>query len=180
MPAVRVLRVWVVSICDVLSCEVLKEFHKYVGCVLKSERGELFRQKFDGKQCMIDLSILLWSWCRTCVFLSHSPRLSRFSPSVSTQSPVKVDVISPLLCTRNVSSSVVCSLFLDEWHSHRKVRWSNHSSGSSSSLPNIIEHRVSPNRSLKNRCPPMFLGGYGPLIHCSVRRVIPYHSFVLF
>ena len=94
----------------------------------------LLNQKFDGKQCIIDLNILLWSWFRTCVFFRHSPSLSRLSPSVRSQSPVKVDVIAPLLCNRNVSSPVVCSLFLDVWHFHRKVRWSIHSSGSSSSI----------------------------------------------
>ena len=94
----------------------------------------LCRQKFDGKQCMIDLSILLWSWYRTCNFLSHSPSLSRLSPSVKSQSPVKVDVMAPLLCSRKVPSSVVRSLFLDAWHSHKKVRRSNQSSGSSNSI----------------------------------------------
>ena len=94
----------------------------------------LFRLKFDGKQCIIDSSILLWSWCRTCVFFSHSPSLFRLSPSVKSQSPVKVDVIAPLLCSKNVPSSVVRSRFLDAWHSHEKVRRSSHSSGSSSSM----------------------------------------------
>ena len=78
------------------------------------------------------------------VFLRHSPSLSRLSPSVSSQSSVKVDVITPLLCRRNVSSSVVSSLFLDAWHSNRKVRWSNHSSGSSSKhfqVPNLVNYQ---------------------------------------
>ena len=44
----------------------------------------LLRQRLDGKQFIIDWIILLWSWCRICVFLSHSPILSRFSPSVKT------------------------------------------------------------------------------------------------
>ena len=98
----------------------------------------LLHQKFDGKQSMIDLIILLWSWCRTCVFLSHSPSLSRFSPSVSTQSSVQVDVIVPLLCSRNVSSSVVFFWTLPpeiprgsfvvyyeeiKWDLHRKRIW---------------------------------------------------------
>ena len=39
---VRVLRVWGASFDDVSSCEVLREIHKYVGCVLRSEREELF------------------------------------------------------------------------------------------------------------------------------------------
>ena len=42
--------------------------------------------------------------------------------------------MSPLLWSKNVSSSVVCSCFLDSWHSQRKVRWSIHNSGSSSSI----------------------------------------------
>jgi hypothetical protein len=129
---------------------ILREFHKYVGCDLSCGLEEfplsvvnlpcdfhsalqrshlsdflllviLFRQKFDGKQCIIDSSILFWSWCRTCAFFSHSPSLSRISPSVRNQSPVKVDVIVPLLCSKNVTSSVVCSRFLDTWHSHEKV-----------------------------------------------------------
>ena len=94
----------------------------------------LFRQEFDGKQCIIDSSILLCSRCRTCVFYSHSPSLSRISPSVRSQSLVKVDVIAPLLCDKNVQSSVVRSHFLDEWHSHEKVERSSHNSGSSSSV----------------------------------------------
>ncbi len=105
MLVVRALRVWDSSIGDVSSCGVLREFDKYVGCVLRSGLEELFLwwifpviptvlysdhiylipfchklvilfdQKFDGKQCIIDSSILLWSWCRTCVFFSHSPKV---------------------------------------------------------------------------------------------------------
>ena len=162
MLIVRDLCVWVVRIGHVSSCEVLRELHKYVGCVLRSGLEELslwwifltiptalyrdhiclipccwwscFRQKFDGKQCIIVSSILLWSWCRTFVFFSHSPSLSRFSPSVRSQSPVKVDVIAPLLCNKIVPSSVVRSRFLDVWHSHEKVIWSSHNSGFSSSI----------------------------------------------
>ncbi len=133
MVAVRSFRVWDSNIGDVSSCEVLKEFHKYDGCGLRSERKELFLW-WIFRGIPIDLSIFLWSWCRTCVFFSHSPNLSRFSPSVRSQSPVKVDVIVPLLCNKNVSSSVVRSFFLDTWHSHRKVRRSIHCSGSSSSI----------------------------------------------
>ena len=52
----------------------------------------LFHQKFDRKQCIIDSIILLWSWCRTCVFFSHSPRLSRFSPSVNLKKQSQMPV----------------------------------------------------------------------------------------
>jgi hypothetical protein len=154
----------------------------------------LFRQKFDGKQCMIDSSILLWSWCRTCVFFSHSPSLSRLSLSVKSQSPVKVDVIAPLLCNKNVLSSVVCSRFLDVWHSHKKVGRSIHNSGSSSSicpssvksfpfshfLSNIITHSIDPYRSLENCRSPVFCEGDWSFIYRSVRRVVPNRFLVFF
>ena len=42
MFVVKTLRVLGVSIGDVASCGVLKETHRYVGCGLRSERGDLF------------------------------------------------------------------------------------------------------------------------------------------
>ena len=52
MLVVSALRVLVVRICDVLSCEVLKELYKYVGCGLKSEREEQLEQLFCGQSSL--------------------------------------------------------------------------------------------------------------------------------
>ncbi len=137
----------------------------------------LLHQKFDGKQCMIDLIVLLWSWYRTFVFFSHSPSLSRLSHSVKSQSPVKVEVMTPFLCSRQVPSSVVRSLFLDVWHSHEKapLQYVNFQNFEDFYFPcllsNVIVHRVSPDRGLKNLCFPLL---YGPLVHGLAGQVVPY------
>ena len=41
-------------------------------------------------------------------------------------------------------------------------------------LSNVVVHSISPFRSLKNFCPPVFCGDDGSMIHSSVGRVIPY------
>ncbi len=65
----------------------------------------LFRQNFDGKQYYgLDVGPV-FSLVILPVYLDFPP--------VRIQSPVKVDVIAPLLFSKNVSSSVVYSLFLD-------------------------------------------------------------------
>ena len=109
--------------------------HKYAGCDLVSGLEGLppwwiflaiFTALYRDHICLIP-------YCWWSCFARNS--LSRlFPPSVKRQSPVKVDVITPLLCNKTVSSFVVCSRFLDVCHSHKKVEWSIHNSGSSSSI----------------------------------------------
>ena len=73
--------------------------------------------ELDAKLCVIAWSTHRCSVDRTVVFFNHSPSLSRLSPFLRYQSPVKVADVTPFWYNKKKSSSFVQSLFLEVWQS---------------------------------------------------------------
>ncbi len=96
-------------------------------------------QELDGQLCVITWIILGWSVDRTVIFFNHSPSLTRLSPFLRYQSPVKVADITPFWYDKKESSSFVRSLFLEVRQSQCRDCLSSHRSMSSnSSCPSSV------------------------------------------